>query len=265
MELSQIRQKIDALNADLLRLFEERMRLCAQVASYKQENGMEVFVPSREVEILNRVRADASPELAEYDVSFFNCLLALSRQYQAELLHLDAAPGIPAGIQTERLRLIPLEKGAAPAVYSITSDPEAVRYLRFDVHTRPEEAEALVQELSGGGNLAYTILKKDGEFVGVFAFKAEQGEPESYALTIFLAKKHWGQGYCTEVSEMAKNMARDILHARFLRAFAVSGNAASCRALEHAGFRLAEERSYPDLEGSLRVYEYDLPSQEPQK
>ena len=70
MELSQIRQKIDALNADLLRLFEERMRLCAQVASYKQENGMEVFVPSREVEILNRVRADASEENAPRTYNF---------------------------------------------------------------------------------------------------------------------------------------------------------------------------------------------------
>ena len=40
MELSQIRRRIDELNGELLRLFEERMALCAQVAEEKKKNGM---------------------------------------------------------------------------------------------------------------------------------------------------------------------------------------------------------------------------------
>ena len=37
MELSQIRRRIDELNGELLRLFEERMALCAQVAEEKKK------------------------------------------------------------------------------------------------------------------------------------------------------------------------------------------------------------------------------------
>ena len=36
MELSEIRPQIDAVNREMLRLFEKRMALCAQVAACKK-------------------------------------------------------------------------------------------------------------------------------------------------------------------------------------------------------------------------------------
>lgn len=257
MELSEIRQKINQLNDELLQLFEERMKLCAQVAAEKQKNGGEVFVPAREVEILNHVRETASPELVDYAVSFFNGLMSLSRQYQAQLLNLQApAGGVPSGIQTERLELIPLDITAAPAVHSLTSDPEISQYMRFGVHTRPEQTEEWIQQLTSGRNLAYIVLKKDGAFLGVFAMKPDEQDLQVWNMTILLDKKFWSQGFCGEVLKMAQNMGKDILHAKALQAYVRDENVASRKALEKAGFSVQEEFSGPN--GQVLVYQYQI-------
>lgn len=255
MELNEIRQKIDQLNGELLRLFEERMKLCAQVAEEKQKNGSDIFVPAREVEILNQVREKASPELADYAVSFFNGLMSLSRQYQAQLLHLAMpAGGVPSGIQTEHLEFIPLDVTAVPAVYSLTSDPEIVHYMRFAPHTRPEQTDAWVQELTSGRNLGYTVLKKDGAFVGIFALKPDVQDLQTWNMTILLDKKYWGQGFCGEILQMAQNMGRDILRAKSLQAYVMAENTASRKALEKAGFMICRE--FEVANGSLFIYQY---------
>ena len=113
MELSQIRRRIDELNGELLRLFEERMALCAQVAEEKKKNGMEVFAPVREVEILNQVRQKASPELVDYDVSFFNGLMSPASEPGAgvggdTVRHPDRTAGaVPSGYAGGSRRLFP--------------------------------------------------------------------------------------------------------------------------------------------------------------
>lgn len=260
MELSQIRRRIDELNGELLRLFEERMALCAQVAEEKKKNGMEVFAPVREVEILNQVRQKASPELVDYDVSFFNGLMSLSRQYQSQLLNLGpASAGIPSGIRTERLGLFPLDMQAAPAVYSLTSNPEVARYMRFDTHTCPEQAEELIREWTSGGNLSYVITQNDGKFVGVFGIQPDKESPGVLNISLFLSPDHWGQGYCGEITELAVKMARDILRGELVRAYVRDANIPSCKALEKAGF--TKSREFTAENGPVFVYEYRLERQ----
>lgn len=90
MELSEIRPQIDAINKQMLELFEKRMALCREVALYKEANGMEVFVPAREAAILDWVDSAASSELQPYAKAFFNAVLQLSRDYQ------NASLGRPA-------------------------------------------------------------------------------------------------------------------------------------------------------------------------
>ena len=86
MTLAEIRPQIDALNRELLTLFERRMALCREVALEKQRTGGEVFVPEREKAILDWVDAAADPALGEYDHCFFETLLSLSRNYQHSIL-----------------------------------------------------------------------------------------------------------------------------------------------------------------------------------
>ena len=50
MDLLEIRDKIDSVDKELVKLFEERMDLCKDVANYKIENQKQVLDPIREKE-----------------------------------------------------------------------------------------------------------------------------------------------------------------------------------------------------------------------
>ena len=53
MNLEEIRTEIDALDKELLALFERRMDLCRDVALYKKEHNLPVFQPEREEKLLD--------------------------------------------------------------------------------------------------------------------------------------------------------------------------------------------------------------------
>ena len=56
MDITELRSKIDSIDNELVRLFTERMDIAAQVADYKKENNLPIYVPAREREILEFVR-----------------------------------------------------------------------------------------------------------------------------------------------------------------------------------------------------------------
>lgn len=86
MELTEIRDKIDAIDEDLLKLFLERMALSEEVAAYKNAHHLPITNRQREREILAKVTAAAgAQERSAYYL--FSTLFRLSSAYQAELLN----------------------------------------------------------------------------------------------------------------------------------------------------------------------------------
>ncbi len=82
MDLSSIRDQIDQVDAKLVELFVKRMELAAQVADYKKERGLPIYVPAREQEVLASVAKLAGPEMEDYTRELYSTLFALSRSYQ---------------------------------------------------------------------------------------------------------------------------------------------------------------------------------------
>ena len=82
MELSEIRNEIDAVDDALVKLFVKRMELSAQVADYKKANNMPIYVPAREREILQQVGKKSGPEMENYTRVLYSMLFELSRSYQ---------------------------------------------------------------------------------------------------------------------------------------------------------------------------------------
>ena len=64
MNLEEIRTEIDALDKQLLALFERRMDLCRDVALYKKEHNLPVFQPEREEKLLEKIEQAAAPKAA---------------------------------------------------------------------------------------------------------------------------------------------------------------------------------------------------------
>lgn len=71
-----------------------------------------------------------------------------------------------------QLLLRPLTEDDIPTIFSLTSDPEVARFMRFSTHESIQEAEDLYREYTSPGNYGYMICLKDALTpVGVAALK----------------------------------------------------------------------------------------------
>ena len=82
MELSEIREKIDTVDDQLLKLFLERMSLAEEVAAYKNEHHLPILNQERERAVLARV-TEQSGEKERYAYHLFSTLFELARSRQA--------------------------------------------------------------------------------------------------------------------------------------------------------------------------------------
>ena len=96
MELSEIREKIDAVDDQLLDLFLQRMDLSEEVAAYKNEHHLPILNKERERAILAKV-TEKSGERERYAYHLFSTLFELARSRQAELI--DAPTRVGAQIK----------------------------------------------------------------------------------------------------------------------------------------------------------------------
>ena len=86
-DLKECREKLDGIDREIVRLFEERMVVCGQVAEYKIETGKAVYDGEREKQKLAAVREMAAGDQNKEAVEeLFTQLMTMSRRYQYSLL-----------------------------------------------------------------------------------------------------------------------------------------------------------------------------------
>ncbi len=86
MDLMEIRKEIDAIDEDLVKLFEKRMNAVMRVAEYKAENNLPIFNSARERDIINSLTARTSPEISAYIKILYGTLFDVSRAYQSKTI-----------------------------------------------------------------------------------------------------------------------------------------------------------------------------------
>ena len=84
MDLSQLRSQIDNIDDQLISLFGQRMQIAAQIAEYKKQNNMPIYVPSREREKLLDVSQKAGADMSNYTRVLYSMIFELSRSYQSK-------------------------------------------------------------------------------------------------------------------------------------------------------------------------------------
>ena len=82
MDLNELRNEINQIDDEILRLFLRRMEVAGQVADYKRENNLPIYQPQREREILKKVADQAGPEQGGYARVLFSMLMELSKSAQ---------------------------------------------------------------------------------------------------------------------------------------------------------------------------------------
>lgn len=85
--LTQLRQEIDQIDAQLVALFEQRMAVTRKVGLYKLANGMDVLDSGREHQVLEGKTALLQDKSLSPDVTeLFETIMAISRRQQQELI-----------------------------------------------------------------------------------------------------------------------------------------------------------------------------------
>ena len=82
MKLEDIRQEINAIDEEMVRLFVRRMQAADAVADAKRGSGKSVFDPARERDILAKVSRTVGSELESEAKLFFTTLMSISRSRQ---------------------------------------------------------------------------------------------------------------------------------------------------------------------------------------
>ena len=82
MELKDYRAQIDAVDGEIVRLFQERMDIAANIAAFKKENGLPILQSAREREKLADVTGKAREDMQSYLRVLYSLLFELSRTYQ---------------------------------------------------------------------------------------------------------------------------------------------------------------------------------------
>jgi len=82
--LSSLRRKIDRLDRAIVRLLNQRARMCLEAASLKQADGLPVHDRSREREVLERVRRLNKGPLDDRKLlTLYRTIIRESRRLQA--------------------------------------------------------------------------------------------------------------------------------------------------------------------------------------
>ena len=86
-KLLELRDKLDVIDEQIVKLYEERMSICEEVANYKIEHGKKVLDRTREEEKLQTVQSKTTNEFnREAICELYELLMAQSRQLQKKIM-----------------------------------------------------------------------------------------------------------------------------------------------------------------------------------
>ena len=82
MDIQELRNRIDQVDTELVRLYGERMKLAREIGRYKRENDLPVMDTKREKALLDRVGRLAGEENENGVRALYSLLLSQSRTVQ---------------------------------------------------------------------------------------------------------------------------------------------------------------------------------------
>ena len=167
MDLKECREKIDEIDARIVSLYEERMKVSEEVALYKLSNGMNVLDKSREKAKRDAVKALTHDEFNSKGIEeLYNHIMSISRKKQYDIMEEKGMGSRPSFIPKDEL-----DTDNARIVYQGTegaySEEAAIRYfgeksLRIHVDTF-KDAMSLIDE----GLADFAVLPIENSSAGI--------------------------------------------------------------------------------------------------
>ena len=107
-DMKKLREQIDKIDSQILKLYEERMDVVREIGQYKMDNDLPVYDASREDEKLEKVfESVKNEEYADGAAQLFITLMQVSRELQEDMMGIDSDDfnwsGEPVEINLESL------------------------------------------------------------------------------------------------------------------------------------------------------------------
>ncbi|MBQ9606375.1 MAG: chorismate mutase [Lachnospiraceae bacterium] len=167
MDLSECREKIDAIDKQIVALYEERMKVSEQVADYKLSNGMNVLDKNRE-----KAKIDAVRELTHSDFNskgieeLYNHIMSISRKRQYDIMEERGLYARPSFMPLDSL-----DTDGARIVYQGTegaySEEATVRYFGEDCDRRHVDTFKDAMSLIDEGLADFAVLPIENSSAGI--------------------------------------------------------------------------------------------------
>ncbi|WP_225742760.1 chorismate mutase [Marinilactibacillus sp. Marseille-P9653] len=86
-ELEQYRQEIDAIDQDLTRLFEARLKTVLKVGEYKKQHDLPVLDASREQKVIEKNLGRLEDKQFEEELTkFFQAMMDITKETQKKMM-----------------------------------------------------------------------------------------------------------------------------------------------------------------------------------
>ena len=86
-ELENLRERIDAIDKELIALFEERMNVVNDIAEYKIKNNLPILNQNREDIVISKVKAIVkNKDYTDSAIDFIKDIMEISRKFQQKII-----------------------------------------------------------------------------------------------------------------------------------------------------------------------------------
>lgn len=167
MELDECRSRIDNIDGQIVKLFEERMKICDDVADFKIRNGKNVLDRSREEAKIAKVRSLTHSEFnAKGAEELFEQIMSMSRKKQYALMNERGISG-----KLPFIRIGKLDTENARVVYQGTdgaySQEAMFRYFGRDVRSFHVDTFRDAMSAIDEGTADYAVLPIENSSAGI--------------------------------------------------------------------------------------------------
>jgi len=86
-ELENLREKIDAIDKEMIALFEKRMDIVADIAAYKIKNNLPILNQNREDIVISKVKAIVkNKDYTDSAIDFIKDIMEISKKFQQKII-----------------------------------------------------------------------------------------------------------------------------------------------------------------------------------
>ncbi len=165
-DLNEIRERIDYVDQEMVRLFEERMVLANEVAEFKMKTNKKIFDREREMEKLKKIKSLTSSEFnAKGAVELFSQIMAISRKFQYQKL------GELKGSADSFSRITEINKSSCKVAYQglpgSYSEEAMKTYFGEAVDCVYEKSFRDIMEVLVNGKVEYGVLPIENSTAGI--------------------------------------------------------------------------------------------------